>query len=236
MYINYELMFKKGISLEELNTLIQINQKEGKLLEGKDFSRFEELNLVTYVKPVKDIYNSVRLSKNGKTFLDALTTKGFTEEVGNLLKKLTELYELSNKDTGNLLEVRKRLIWFIEETGFSEKVIYNAVDTYLTDNSEYTMNLDNLLWRAPSKAFSVHYNLKDSRLFDIISKQFRLPITFFVKDSITVEETWLRAISHLNIPKKLDNSLYFTGSYKTELEFQQMLKVKLAEKMKNCHH
>ena len=236
MYVNYELMFKKGISIEELSTLLQINQGESLLLEGKDFSKFEEMNLITYVKTSKLTHESVRLSKNGKIFLDALTTKGFNDEVGELLTKLVNLYESSSKVTGNQLEIRKRLIWFIAETGFSTRVIYNAVDNYLTENSEYTMNLDNLIWRAPSKAFSVHYNLKDSRLFDMISKQFRLPIAFFVRDKVTVEEEWLRAISFLKIPKKLSNDLYFTGNYKTELEFQQKLKALLSEKMKNCHH
>ena len=233
MYINYDLLFKKGLTAEDYHTLIQINQKEHLLLEGKDLSKYEELNLVDHVKG-EEKYKTARLTKNGRVFLDSLSTKGFTDEVGTLLKKLSDTYESYSKDTGNLLEVRNRLIWFIESTGFGPKAIFNAVDEYLTNSGDYTMNLDNLIWRAPSKAFSIHYNLKDSKLFDLISKQFNFTITFFLEDRTSVEDRWLQAVSQLEIPKRLtDKSLYFTGDYKTEVDFQKRLKQLYFKKIQN---
>ena len=157
MFINYDLLFKKEITFEELNTLLQINQKESILLEGKDFTRFEELGLVMYLKAPKEQSKSIRLSKSGKGFLDSLTTRGLTEEIGILAKEIAQLYEDESKEVGNFLEMQKRLIWFVEETGFGPKAIKDMVEKYIYDSGEWTLRLDNLIWKGQSLAFSIHY-------------------------------------------------------------------------------
>lgn len=231
MFINYDLLFKKDLTFEDLNTLIQINQKEDILLEGKDFTKYEDLNLVTYVKTPKEKHLSIRLSKNGKAFLDALSTKGLTEDISNLTEDLIGLYDSYSKETGNHLEIQKRLVWFIEETGFGPKAVKNAVEQYLTDSGDYTMRLDNLIWKGQSLAFSIHFNLKDSKLFDIITKQFNMPKNFLINQNKTVEETWVWDICKLKIPKKLPSELYMTGAYKTEAIFQDDMRARLKEMM-----
>jgi hypothetical protein len=232
MFINYRLLFQKELTFEDLNTLIQINQKESALLEGKDFSKYEKLDLITFLKNEKEPHIGVRLSKNGKAFLDALSTKGLTDDIGELVTDLIKLYDYHSKETGNHLEIQKRLIWFIEETGFGPNAIKKVVEDYV-DGNDFVMRLDNLVWKGQSLAFSIHYNLKDSRLFELITKKFNLPTGFFVNPTRSKEDQWLWDLSQLELPKKAKPELYFTGSYKTDKEFQDKVKALLQEKIKN---
>lgn len=217
--------------MDDLDILFKINQKEGLLLENEDFSKFEDLDLITYLNAPKAKHLSVRLSKQGKVFLDSLLTKGFTEEIGGLLEELMEMYKNEGKETGNHLEIQNRLIWFVETTGFGPNAIKKVIDQYLSDSGEYTMRLDNLLWKPASLAFSVHPTLKDSKLFDMITKTFNLPINYYVNQNRSAEENWLWDVSQMKIPQRLDSEYYFTGSAKGDKEFQDKLKKMLQNKI-----
>lgn len=231
MYINYELLFKKGMTMDDLDILFKINQKESVLLEHEDFSKFEALKLVTYLSTPKAKHISIRLSKEGKVFMDSLLTKGFTEEIGGLVDDLVKLYDDNSKETGNHLEIQKRLIWFVEETGFGPNAIKKVVDQYLSDSGDYTMRLDNLIWKPASVAFSVHPVLKDSRLFELITKTFKLPINYYINQNRSAEENWLWDVSQMKIPQRLDSEYYFTGSAKGDKAFQDKLKKMLQDKI-----
>lgn len=217
--------------MDDLDILFKINQKEGLLLENEDFSKFENLDLITYLNAPKAKHLSVRLSKQGKVFLDSLLTKGFTEEIGGLLEELMEMYKNEGKETGNHLEIQNRLIWFVETTGFGPNAIKKVIDQYLSDSGDYTMRLDNLLWKPASLAFSVHPTLKDSKLFDMITKTFKLPINYYVNQNRSTEENWLWDVSQMKIPQRLDSEYYFTGSAKSDKAFQDKLKKMLQDKI-----
>ena len=196
MYINFKLMYEKGILMTELTTLLAINQREAYLFQSIPFEYFEEQDLITYVKGSGPKEERVRLSANGKALLDALTTKDMSEELLNTVHELIEIYEHYGKETGNTLEIRDRLNWFVNATGFSLSVIKNMVEEYLSNKSDYIMRLDNLIWKPQSSAFSIHYNLSDSKLFDMIMKKYKLPINFFLKpsDKRKAKDTWLSYI------------------------------------------
>ena len=49
MYINFKLMYEKGILMTELTTLLAINQREAYLFQSIPFEYFEEQDLITYV-------------------------------------------------------------------------------------------------------------------------------------------------------------------------------------------
>ena len=226
MYINYKLMFEKGILATELFTLIMINQKEAMYLKEIPFEYLEEQELITYIKGSGTKEERVRLSANGKALLTALTTRGISEESLQLAESLVELYSDYNKESGNLLEIRDRVSWFIDETGFSTKVIFNAVEDYVTNSGEYTMRLDNLFWKPQSTAYSTHYNLSDSRLFELIRKKYNLPVAFYLKPSEKrkVKDVWLYDVMKLKVPTKLPDSCYWTGSEKGDKEALVRLK------------
>lgn len=231
MYINYELLFKKNLTIDDLDILFKINQKESVLLEHEDFSKFENLKLISYLKAPKAKHLSIRLSKEGKAFMDSLLTRGFTEEIGGLIDELMQLYNDNSKETGNHLEIQRRMIWFIEETGFGPIAIKKVIDQYLSDSGDYTMRLDNLIWKPASVAFSVHPVLKDSRLFELITKTFNIPIHYYINQNRSVEECWLWDVSQIKIPQRLDSEYYFTGSAKGDQAFQDKLKKMLQDKI-----
>lgn len=216
MYINFKLIYEKNLTLVELMILIAINQREAILMKDIPFEYFEEQDWIIFIKGNGTKEERVRLSKNGKALLDALTTKGASEEVLTLTQNLVELYEYNGKEAGNTLEIRDRLIWFINATGVSDKVIQTCVEDYLTTSGDFTMRLDNLIWKPQSSAFSINYNLSDSRLFNIIMKKYNLPIQFFLKPSEkrTVKDTWLFDILKLKVPKGLSEEMYWTGTEK----------------------
>ena len=226
MYINFKLMYEKGILMTELTTLLAINQREAYLFQSIPFEYFEEQDLITDVKCSGTKEERVRLSANGKALLDALTTKDMSEELLNTVHELIEIYEHYGKETGNTLEIRDRLNWFVNATGFSLSVIKNMVEEYLSNKSDYIMRLDNLIWKPQSSAFSIHYNLSDSKLFDMIMKKYKLPINFFLKpsDKRKAKDTWLFDIMKLKVPRNLPEEFYWTGSEKTDKEALTRLK------------
>lgn len=226
MYLNFKLMHEKGILMTELVTLIAIGQKEAYILKDIPFDYLEEQDFITYIKGSGTKEERVRLSPNGKALVDALTSRGVSEELLLLATDLTEMYEYYGKETGNLMEVKDRLTWFINTTGFSPKVVKNAVEDYLSNSGDYTLRLDNLLWKPQSTAYSVNFSLSDSRLFEIIRKKFNLPIHFYLKPSTKrkTKDTWLFDIMKLKVPKGMTEECYWTGSYKGDQEAFNRLK------------
>lgn len=220
MYLNFKLMHTKGISPAEVLTLLAIQQRETFVFKDIPYEYFEEQGLIEYTKTGKTKEERVRLSKNGSALLKALSTPGATEEVLHMVEELIELYEDHGKETGNKLEIRNRLIWFVNATGFGLKAIKTIVEDYLFNSGDYTLKLDNLIWKPQSSAFSIHYSLSDSRLFDLIVKKYKLPINFFLKtsDKRTVKESWLFDIMKLKVPSRLPEEFYWTGSYESDLK------------------
>lgn len=227
-YINYELLYSKSMNDVDFHILQKIFQKEDILLEPfKDhFKRFKDLGLIQYLKGKEDSVEGIRISKKGKEFITQLETMGYNDSIGTLVDKLIELYNTNNKHTGNKLEIQNRLIWFIAQTGFSSAVIFKSVEEYLLYNSEFTKSLENLIWTPSSKAFSIHKNLKDSKLYDYICTKYNLNESFFVEDKKGKEITWMASVANLSVPKNLESEAYFTGSYEGDLKHVEELKNK----------
>ena len=213
-------MYEKGMILSEVMTLVAINQKEASILNDIPYEYLEEQEFIEYVKQGKTKAETVRLSKNGKAILDALSTKGASEELLDTVSELVTIYEDYGKETGNILEIRDRLIWFVEATGFSLAAIKSNIEDYVSSSGEFTLRLDNLLWKPQASAFSVHYSLSDSRLFSNMMKKYNLPINFYLKPDAkrNVKESWLFDLLKLKVPSKLPSEMYWTGSEKTDKE------------------
>ena len=238
MYINFKILLQKNITESQFILLQKIAQKELLLIKAdnkttqKNIKYLLEQGYIQYLKNSneKDIKN-IRISKKGKQLLLAIETPLYSDYIGKLLNELISIYESNGKYIGNKLEVQNRLVWFVANTGFNYKTIINAVEEYITENPEYTKSLENLIWSPPSKAFSVHKHLKDSKLFDIISNKFKLNDKFFI-DNKNKLETFLFDISKIQLPKKMDKKYYFTGGYKTDQEHLLFLRKELLKRIK----
>ena len=233
-YINFKLLYEKGLTDHEYLLLQKVFQKEILLLEpfSDDLKPLFDRGLIQYLKGKENVLKAVRISKKGKEFLSQLSTMDYTDNIGEILDIIVDLYKSNDKHVGTKLEVKNRLVWFIAETGFSAKVIINSIEEYLSTNTEYTKSLENLLWTPASKAFSVHKNLKDSKLFDFICQKYSLDETFIVEHKGGKEMEWLSNVSRLSVPKKLNEELYFTGNMESDLEHVNKLKKLYFLKMK----
>lgn len=219
-YINYKILYEKGLSDSDFHLLQKVFQKDIILIEPflDDLRRFKSMDLIQYLKGKEEQVEGLRISKKGNELLNQLSTIGYNDYIGELINKLIDLYKASNKHVGTKLEVQSRLIWFIENTGFSNTVIFKSVEEYLLNNTEYTKSLENLIWSPPSKAFSVHKNLKDSKLYDFICEKYNLDVEFYLKNEKSKEMNWLYQLSKLEVPKNLDKSLYFKGDAFSDFE------------------
>lgn len=234
MYINFEQLYKTGLSESEFLTLIKISQKNSELLSDADKPTIEKLleeGLIEVIKQGATYRERLRVSKKGKQFTRNIESPKYTDEVQATEKALIELYEGYNKEIGLRADVKSRLTWFMSETGFRGSIVKKYVDLYLADaDPKYIKNLSNLIWSPQSKAFSVNFTLKDSKLFDVITKEMNLSQDVFL-DKRDKELHYLFQYGTLKPPKGLDASLYFTGSYEGDTEHFMKLTEHLTKRM-----
>lgn len=224
-YINFKMMYSKGLSTDDYITLQMILQQEATFLKEKEdlFPKYEGFGFVQYIKGKGELSERIRLTKEGLSILKQIATPNLTDEVAVLSNSVIEMYETQQKPVGNTFTVQDRLLWFLSETGFTTDSIYQTVEEYLQTSGEYTMSLENLFWRPTSKAFSVHKKLEESKLYDIMCAKYKINKFFFTKKrGVSVE--WMFDVSKLQLPKKMDKEFYFTGSY--EGDFKHILEMK----------
>ena len=219
MYINFEQLYKSDISESDFMLLLKVSQKNTELLTEEDKPKLEsflELELVELIKQGKDFFEKLRISKKGKQFIRNIEAPKYSDEIQELEQKLVEMYEDAQKETGLRAEVKSRLTWFMCETGFRANVIKKYVQIYLDETDpKYIKNLSNLIWSPQSKAFSIHFDLKDSKLFDIISHALGLRQDVFL-DKADKELHYLFEFGAIRPPKGLRPELYYTGSFEED--------------------
>lgn len=221
--LNFELIHEYGLSPSEVLCLLAIRQKCEWYYPAmeEETAKLSGLGLIA-----KNLAGLWRPTKKGSNFLSRMTQPGATKESMSLAERLTTLYKDSGKDTGaTAKEIESLTAWFLAETGFKPGAVETAVSRYLSDHPDYTMSLANLIWKPQSKAFSVHYNLRQSKLFDIISEAFRLDPLPYVEPSKKKETEWLIAVSKLPDPPVNGNpDILFTGDGKKERERLKSIK------------
>lgn len=237
MYINYSYLYENELTDEDLSVLIKIKQKEHVLLEAVDdieekLEWLESKKFIQFTKTPKDRIKSVRISKEGNRFLKNLEKPQYQEEYGELAKELIDMYETEDKFTGNKTSVEKRLIWFICESGFSVPVVKKAVSDYLLlADPSYVMSLENLIWK-PANVYSTNMKLTESRLYNEITRAHKLDETTHLSDK-RKEIKWLKDLSQLEVPKKIDTTYYLTGDYKKDIELLGEIKKKFVSLLRN---
>ena len=226
MYINFKYLLCQEFPIPQFILLQQVSQKDFELFELEDLVLLQEKGFVTS-KPHKE---KVRITKEGKAFLTQCTTYGYTEECGQLVQTLVELYENYNFPIGKELMVRRNLIWFLTITGFKPEIILQTVEGYLNhvvSIGRKAVWLENLVW----KFTSVHDNnrrLSESILYELICKKYKLPVTFLTKKRNRGTE-YLFQLSQLQPSTK--SGIYASGTYegdkKIKAEAGKLLRKKL---------
>ena len=140
MYLNLETYKKHNLQPQDLYFLIGIKQVDKEVLEtlnGGDFSRFNELGLLTNIKGKKgdNPALNVRLSDKGKKLLTDLSYEGSADEETEILSNwLIQLYK--SKSGGivkNKTEVKRRIQWFKTITGISGNKLATLLQCFIND-------------------------------------------------------------------------------------------------------
>ncbi len=240
-YINFKMLYRKGLSDTDYMLLLKVHQKDFHLIQDEKkevIDRLVEEEFLTYLKKKEGDINSLRLTKKCSDFFRELETYEFDESVLVLEDRLIKLYELNNKTIGVKAKIRENLMWFISATGFGVEVVYKIVEDYVNDcinNQRNIMYLENLIWKQPN-VFSVRRSLKDSVLFDMISKRYGLGEAERFEDKKGATYDWVFGLSKLTPPKKMDKSLYMTGSYDGDVNFLKTIKKELIKLIKGIEN
>ena len=140
MYLNFNLLHKKGLEPQDIYFLAGIKQIEKEALDklpGDVFNRLEALSLLTSIKGKKGdnpMYN-VRLSSVGKKLVKEVFTEpiaGEDEEI--LFNWLSKYYTDRGKECGNPNRVKKLLAWFSSETGIYKNDLIKLFVDFLQDD------------------------------------------------------------------------------------------------------
>lgn len=233
MYINFDLLFSLGYNQNDLFQLQAIKQQSTPIIDEAFFSEFQNKGLIEFVKQKGERVELVRLAKKGRELLDKLETPISNPEIDWTLIKAIELYSEHGKDIGTKKNAEKRLNWFMCNTNFNSKSILTAIDNHLNTSGDYTMKLENYIWKPESTAFSIHQNLKTSKLFDDICWINQIDSEFYFLENQDKELQWLFAISRLpEIKKTIPIESTFTGSINGDIEAIKRLKSILYNKIK----
>lgn len=170
-----------------------------------------ELEETGYIEKMKN--GSYKATSKGCAFLEQATEVNVDQDTIVLADRLISEYESKGKSAGKRREIESRLAWFISASYFSDNAIIDGVSSYLAENPQYTMSLENLLWKQPS-VFSAHKSLKDSRLFsEIMKKNDNISDRiYFDNKFVNSKIKWLIAVSKLPVPPTgMDDKDYLTG-------------------------
>lgn len=174
MIINTSVLDKAGIEWKdnELIVLNLIKQKDFDVLEDchKTIDKLDEKNFIAYIKDTKPPkHHRVRITKKGKSFLNYVEIPEITKESLNLAKKLLSLYQSNGLRINNKKKVFELVAWFLAETGFDAKRVYNTVEEYVNNTEpKFTSSLNNLIWKGQS-VYSAKWKLSESKLYSLIT-------------------------------------------------------------------
>lgn len=229
MYINFEQMMTSGLTMSDVGYLLMIRQKE-EMANTIPKEKIDSYKASGYIELQKN--GKWKITPRGGSLLMLIETPGLTPEVEGIRDRIVGVYNDMGKDTGAVKEVEKRLVWFVANTNFKEEPIVRAVISHIDLKREYTMRLDNLIWK-PSNVYSIHMSLSESTLFDTIIKIYGMTSDLYLRENKNKELAWLFAVSRLpDPPKKMDKEYTITGDVKMDIERISDIKKELGRRLK----
>ncbi len=229
MYINFEQMMSSGLTISDVANLLMIRQREP-TADGIPKERIDEYIGNRFIEQQKN--GKYKITPRGGSVLTLIETPGLTPEIEGIRDAVVRLYDSFGRDPGAVKEVEKRLVWFVSNTNFRKGPIVDAVQEHLETSGEYTMRLENLIWK-PGNAFASRMSLADSKLFDLILKRYKLNSDLYLREGQNKEINWLFAVSRLpDPPGKMDPSLTMTGSVETDIDMIRLIKEELGRRLR----
>lgn len=183
MYINFRYSVSKGITPGEILILQMCKQQKFEdlsdrleVLCSKDEShlkKLEEKGLVSFVKGKKgdSIWKNARLSSKGGDFLDDLETPEIIEEDLVIFEWLKKVYLGRGKEVGNAKKTKLWIALFRVNSGIRGNALAKLAKAFLDDEDQqqWSIRLEYVFFKPPT-AFSVKFDLEESKLFKYYSK------------------------------------------------------------------
>ena len=177
MYINFNLLFEKKLTLQHLGALIAIKQKDWELFSEQLFQSHKD-NIIDllltqgYIQTLKS-KSGVSISKSGTALLKSLEIAGLNEEHKDQYAKFVEAYTaagLPKEKLGNTKRGLEYYVAFVSETNYSFEEIYSTIESYIEENSRepvYVRKLSDLLCKQDN-VYSTRFDLSKSKLYNLI--------------------------------------------------------------------
>lgn len=189
-YFNFKLAEKNSLSPYDVLNLQLINQNRIedlsyyiKNIPQDVINKYEELGYIEYIKgkPNQDIFNKIRLSKKGNSFLDTLEVAEVNDDDIKILNWLINLYNSEDKLIGNKKRILSGIANFRLHTGIEKNNLALLLKVFSKDEEsfQYSKKLENLFFDSKNifqRKFSLdscklyEYYLKNKDYFDTIIK------------------------------------------------------------------
>lgn len=185
MYINTQKLNKYPLSPEDYFKLCAIKNGDKEYIEQhlieQDYSRFEKLSLIKYVKPKnkqQPVSERVRLDERGKDILSDVAEPSVEEEDERVWKWLSDHYKSLGKDIGNGARTKRHIRDFRVQSGIQKNNLIKLCLDFLKENEENSRNLEYVFYY-PKTVFAAKFSLEDSWLYrHFLKNQERLVKTF----------------------------------------------------------
>jgi hypothetical protein len=182
MYINFDLVKKKELTLTDVVNLQLISQNKNESLEEiitesislGTLDSYQDRGLVVLIKAKNkrdSIQNRIRLSSKGHDLLEDLQVPEINEDDLKLYNWLEATYKKEGKELGNRKKTKLYVSLFRANSGIDRNKLALLCKTFMNDSSqfEWSKRLEYLFFK-PSNSFSVRFDLEQSRLYQYYIK------------------------------------------------------------------
>lgn len=182
MYINFDLVKKKELTLTDVVNLQLISQNKNESLEEiitesislGTLDSYQDRGLVVLIKAKNkrdSIQNRIRLSPKGHDLLEDLQVPEINEDDLKLYNWLEATYKKEGKELGNRKKTKLYVSLFRANSGIDRNKLALLCKTFMNDSSqfEWSKRLEYLFFK-PSNSFSVRFDLEQSRLYQYYIK------------------------------------------------------------------
>lgn len=183
MYLNFKLLYSKGLTHKDFVLLVALNQQRSERLSDyivdiceqseEPLLQLEDKGLVTFVKgKAKDtIFDKARLSDKGKEIFDQIQIAELNEDDNRVWDWLVIKYKEQSKEIGNVKKGKQYLAQFRVESGINRNKLATLCSDFINnpESMDYSHRLDYLFYRAPN-VFATKFSLDDSKLYQFYLK------------------------------------------------------------------
>ena len=182
MYINYEIMTSKKLSLHDFGVLNLIKQNrieslseeiKFEVLETTIVERFSNLGYIELIKgSSKDnLYQKIRTTKKGNETLEDIGTPEVNTDDLKLYDWLEKVYLSLGKQVGNKRKCKNFIAQFRVNSGIFRNELAFLCQTFINDEKEieFSQKLEFLFFKG-ANLFSVKFDIYQSRLFQYFEK------------------------------------------------------------------